>query len=104
MRCPPNPELLGPGGQLTDEVGESLVVRVSAGGRPEDADHVGGDRLPIDEELLRLLVQEDEPSAVDGSDGVGVLVRVERLPEGVGGEHVEPFVLDERGTEAAAPS
>ena len=50
---PADPELVAPGGQLADEVGEASVVGVAAGFGAQDGHRVVGDLLPVVEELAR---------------------------------------------------
>jgi hypothetical protein len=63
-------ELLASRGELPDEIGEALVVGVSAGLSAKDADAVARDGVPVEEELLGAWVEEHEPGRVDGPDGV----------------------------------
>ncbi len=64
MGGPADPELLAPGGQLADEVGEASVVGVAAGLGAQDSHRVVGDLLPVVEELGGPGAQEDEPGHV----------------------------------------
>jgi hypothetical protein len=66
VRGPPGAEDLAAGGQLPDQAGERLVVGVAAGLGPQQRDGVLGLALPLDVELPRAGVQEQEPGVVGG--------------------------------------
>ena len=52
------------GGELADEVGQVAVVGVAAGLGAQDGDDVGGDAVPVDEEVGGARVEEDEAGGV----------------------------------------
>src|SRR5207248_10985386 len=89
---PSHPEVVAACRQLADEVREPVVVWIPASLRSKDGDGVVGDAIPLDEELLRLRVEEREAGVVDGPDEVVELRCEERLAKGVGGDDVEPLV------------
>ena len=68
---PPEPEVLAPGGQLTDEVRQRLVVRVVARLGAQHGDDVLSLAFPVGVELGRRGVQEQEPGAVGRLSGAG---------------------------------
>src|SRR6476619_651288 len=68
---PAGAEDLTAGGELADQLGERLVVRILARGQPEDGGDVVGGAFPVDEEVLRRLVEVDEASGVRGPSRVG---------------------------------
>lgn len=61
---PANTELLAARGQLADQVGQRAVVGVASGLSAKEGHDVVGDPLPLDVELGRASVQEDEAGGV----------------------------------------
>ena len=61
---PERPEHLAARRQLADEVGELAVVRVAAGFGAQHGDDVGRDALPVDVEVRRARIEEEEPRGV----------------------------------------
>src|SRR3954447_17207094 len=69
---PPLAEELGPGGQLTDQRDEGLVLRVAAGLKAKHGGGIVGDAVVVDEELAGFVwVQVDEAGGVGRTTGVG---------------------------------
>jgi Phage integrase family len=64
VACPPGAERVASGRQFADKVGQGLVVGVAACLGAECCDGVVGDGLPVEEELWRAVVQEEEPGDV----------------------------------------
>jgi hypothetical protein len=93
---PPHAELVAAGGELADEVGQTSVVGVAAGFGAQDGDGVVGDGVPVDEELRRAWVEEQEAGRVRWLDRVVEDVGVEGVAETVGGEDVQATVADVR--------
>ena len=95
---PPGTELLAAGGQLADEVVQARVVRGPARLGAQDADRVVGGLVPVDPEVVRGGVEEREPGVVGGPPlargRTGEQGRVQRTPEGVRRQDVEPVVAD----------
>ena len=71
---------------------EAAVVGVAAGFGAQDGDGVVGDGVPVDEELGRPRVEEQEPGHVGRLHRIVEHVGVEGVAEPVGGEDVEPAV------------
>ena len=94
---PADPEGLAAGGELPDEFGEVAVIGVAAGFDAEVPDTGVSDPVPVDVELVRALVEEDEAGEVGRPLGVDEDLGVEGVAEPVGGEDVEAAVADERG-------
>jgi hypothetical protein len=64
-----DPEINAPGGELYDEIGKALVVRVSSGVGAQIADTVVGDGVPGEEELLGARVQKTNRAELTGRTG-----------------------------------
>ena len=69
VRGPADAELVAACGELANEVGEALVVRVATGSGAQNGDRVVGDGVPVDEELRCLGAEEQEPGGVDRTRG-----------------------------------
>jgi len=92
---PADAEVLAPGGERADEVGEVAVARIAAGLGAQHRDGVVGDAVPVEEEALGARVEEDEPGVVGRPAGREVHLRVDGVAEPVGREDVQPGVLHE---------
>jgi len=97
VRCPPHAELRAPGRQLTDQIGQCAVVRVTAGLSAQAADGGVGDAVPVAIELGGAPVEEDEPGEVHRPGRVEERRGVQGVAELVGGQDVQPAVAQERG-------
>lgn len=97
VRGPADSELLAARRELPDEVGERLVVRVPAGRGPEDGDAGVGGALPVVEEVAGAGAQERESDGVRRPDGIAEDLRVQGMPEDVGGQEVATVVPDPGG-------
>jgi alkylation response protein AidB-like acyl-CoA dehydrogenase len=64
MGRPAHPELLAACRELTDQIRQPTVVGVAPSLGAQDGDRVVGDGLPVDEELRRARVEEQEPGRV----------------------------------------
>ena len=93
---PPHAELVAAGGELADEVGQTSVVGVAAGFGAQDGDGVVGDGVPVDEELRRPRVEEQEAGRVRWLHRIVEHVGVEGVAEPVSGEDVQATVADVR--------
>src|SRR2546425_320306 len=93
---PADTELLAARGQLADQVGEPPVVGVASGLGAKEGHDVVGDPLPLDVELGRAGVQEDEAGGVGRAARVAEDLGEERGPELVGVQDVQAPVLHQR--------
>ena len=96
VRGPADAELVAAGGEFADEVGEAFVVGVASCGGSEDGDGVVGDGVPVDEELRRPRVEEQEAGRVRWLYRIVEHVGVEGVAEPVSGEDVQATVADVR--------
>lgn len=64
VTCPAGAELVASSRQFADKVGERLVVRIAACLGAQGGDRVVGDALPVEEELRRPVIQEQEPGDI----------------------------------------
>src|SRR5579875_903585 len=71
VRGPPGAEVVAAGGQLTDQVGQGLVVRAAPGLGAQHRHHVLGLALPVWVELRGGGVEEQEAGVVGGLGGAG---------------------------------
>ncbi len=67
VRRPPSAERVAPRRELADEVRKATVVRVAASFRAQDRDGVGRNLLPVDVEVGRARVEEDEARRIASS-------------------------------------
>src|SRR5213080_4412514 len=88
VRGPAGAEGLALRRQLSDEVREATVARVATGLGSQDRDGVGRNLIPIDIEVGRAWVEEDEARRVRRPVRAVEMLRVEGVPEPVGGEDV----------------
>jgi len=93
---PADTELLAARGQLADHVGEPPVVGVASGLGAQEGHDVAGDALPVEVELGRAGVQEEEAGGVGRADRVAEDLGEERVPQLVGIQDVQAPVLHER--------
>src|SRR6266540_2706076 len=97
VRGPPSAERVAPRRELADEVREATVVRVPAGFRAQDRDGVGRNLFPVDVEVGRTRVEEDEARRVCRPVRAVEMLRVEGTTESVGGEDVHASVAHKPG-------
>lgn len=71
MVGPPDTELLASGGQLTNQIGQSPVVGITAGFGTQHGHDVVGDAVPVVVEGMRPRVDEREAGVVRRADRVG---------------------------------
>src|SRR5213078_2455442 len=76
-------ERVAPRRELADEVRKAMVVRVAASFRAQDRDGVGRHLLPVDVEVGRARVEEDEARRVRRTVRAVELLRVESAAEPV---------------------
>src|SRR5699024_824390 len=94
---PPSTELIRTGAQLTDQVVELLVVRISRGLGPENCGSDISELLPVRIEVNRALSQERVPGDIWWLARHVVQLDIERPGERVDGEQIHSAIPDERG-------
>ena len=85
---PPQTEVVRACGELADEPGQGLVVRVPAGLGAEGGDDAAGALLPRGVEDAGRRVEEGEEGVVAAAGGIVEDGRQEGAPERVGGDDV----------------
>src|SRR5947209_6216987 len=99
---PAGAELVALGGKLADQLYEIAVVGFASCCCAENRDDVAGGAVPVDVELAGARVEEDVAGAVDWAGSAAEHVGEEGLCKLVGGEVVQPGVVDECGGAGSA--
>src|SRR2546425_7803375 len=91
---PTGPELVATGGQLTDQVRQCAVVRVTASSSVQDRYGFVGRPVPVEIKGAGAVVEEDEPGVVGRTCRVVVNIAIQGVAELIGGEDVQAPVDD----------